>query len=216
MRIGSGHWRVLNWAIAGGSAGVVEMLLRNGADVNPCGDPAPWPESPPLHAAIGEGCTDLAELLLRRGAKVDAQDYYGYTALHRAVQAKNVAAVRFLLERAARVDTTLNQNEPLNGDLWGDSRTLFTPLHTAAEQESPALVALLLKHGASVKLADSNGRTPLDLAAAVPYERHRVSQCLVMCTEGKLTPARALCVVILIRAGAPTGTPLPRGERIIP
>ena len=50
--------------------GAVELLLRNGADVNK----ADWQGTTPLHIAARFGANGVIELLARNGAQVDVQD----------------------------------------------------------------------------------------------------------------------------------------------
>jgi ankyrin repeat protein len=199
-----GRQPLLNWAIDGGHLRMVELLVSHGAEVNPFDPPVAWPESPPLHEAIASKRFDIAELLIKHGAKVDAQDYDGYTALHRAVLYRNVAGVRFLLEHRASVQTSLDYYAVRSSHPNGDPRTFFTPLHTAAKYESPELVALLLAHGASLKARDAQGRNPTDVAATIEPQWDRDDFGY---KPGKLTPARVLCLKLLYRYGGKPSKP---------
>lgn len=228
--LGWGKQPLLNWAIDGGSLRMVELLLRNGAKVNPYADARLTLDWTPLHAAVFAKRPDLAELLVQSGAKIDAQDHDGYTALHRAVLYGDIVCARLLLKHGERVDTHADWYCPRACAPNGDPRTFFTPLHTAAEYERPELVALLLAHGADPnaratvprptgaytnederKLATpqaraARGRTPLDVAATVPDEWDRDTRWY---KPGKLTPARVLCAMLIHQAGGRPGAPRP-------
>lgn len=213
---------LLNWAIRGGSRRTVELLLQNGAAVNASRNPTWAYEVPPLHAAVGAKRLDMAAMLLKAGAKIDTQDYDGRTALHRAVLYDNPAGARFLLKHGADTEIAEDFHAGRVSDVNGDPRTFFTPLHLAARCERPDLVALLLAHGANPnaraavprpngiytredeqelatpRARAAKGVTPLAVAADIPTEwdwddrRHK---------PGKLTPGRALCVLLVYQAG---------------
>jgi ankyrin repeat protein len=100
----------------------------------------------------------VIELLLDAGSDIEHKDRAGAAPLHRAVRARSPQAVRCLLERGARVDTT-----------HGRQRT--TPLHivthstgasgtkgTRAEQQE--IVELLLEYGADPRATDAKGNLP--------------------------------------------------------
>jgi uncharacterized protein len=116
-------------------------------------------------------------LLVERGADVARADRGRATALHRAVRARSVAAVRELLALGARTDSVLKSR--------GSS-----PLHLAVQstgaggtagtqREQLEIVELLLHHGADPTAPDATGRTPRDwarndaLVAALRLDRRR-------------------------------------------
>jgi len=98
-------------------------------------------------------------LLLDGGSNIEHKDKSGSVPLFRAVRARNPQAVRCLLERGARVDTT-----------HGRQRT--TALHIAANStgasgtkgarsEQREIIELLLRYGADPRVRDANGNRPL-------------------------------------------------------
>jgi ankyrin repeat protein len=68
-------------AINGKNRDVVDLLLKNGADVN-----VEVHGTTPLIDASYNGNIDMIELLLSHGANIDAKDSYGRTALMVAIQ----------------------------------------------------------------------------------------------------------------------------------
>jgi ankyrin repeat protein len=82
---------------------------------------------------------------------VDARDYDGQTALHRAAQLGDVAEIETLLAKGASIDAPASRG--------GSS----TPLEVALEHDKPEAARRLIEHGAS--LAGDNGARALALAA---------------------------------------------------
>jgi Ankyrin repeats (3 copies) len=93
----------------------------------------------------------LLQMLADNGSDLEAKDNFGYTALHRAVFARAVVAVKTLIANGARVDAT-------RGTHGG------TALHCAAIKGYDELVELLLKEGSDASAIDENGRIPRALA----------------------------------------------------
>ena len=124
-----------------------------------------------LHAACQEGCTDCVELLLRAGAMAGRATAGGTTPLMLACENGRADCAELLLKAQADVSAT-------------DGEHRATALHGASQAGSPACVVLLLSHGANVDAADSEGATPLAIAA------HR---------------GHAHCVELLFNAGADDG-----------
>lgn len=74
----------------------------------------------------------------------------GKTALHLAVELRDVTSVKFLLSRGANVDATM-----FNG---------CTPLHLAVGRQDATIANLLCQSGADMMLRNMEDETALDLA----------------------------------------------------
>ena len=86
-------------ACSDGALAAARVLLDSaGADPNAQNDLG----FAPLHAAARAGCDDLISLLLSRKADLAIEDLEGWTSLHFACQAGNVATVQLLLELGGR------------------------------------------------------------------------------------------------------------------
>ncbi|MEA2900806.1 MAG: uncharacterized protein QOH36_693 [Actinomycetota bacterium] len=131
---------------------VVRLLLEAGADPNreSTGDG----EGTPLCAAASWGKSEVIHELLAHGADPNQRESgvggsAGYSPLLWASRGGHHETARMLLEVGA---------DP-NADAEGD-----TPLCFAVEHGSVAVVRVLLDHGADPRVANSAGRTPLEIA----------------------------------------------------
>ena len=145
---------------------VVRLLLAHGAKVNTVSTQYERGDTP-LHSAAQNSQTVLVELLLSHGAEVNAENTYGDTPLHLAVERDSQPKlIAILLHHGA--------------DANAKSLTGVTPLHKifedipTGERKSaiPEIVTMLLDHGADVNAktnytthwAHPNQLTPLHYA----------------------------------------------------
>ena len=110
-----------------------------------------------LHFAAYYGATGAMRLLLDRGASTSAvtQNFLANMPLHAAVAGRRPAtyeACEILLK--ARADVNARQHGG------------FTPIQAPAQHGDRALAELLLSHGADPGMANDEGKTAADIAAA--------------------------------------------------
>lgn len=91
----------LHHAVSGGHRGMVETLLKNGANTE-VGERGY--KKTALHMAALRGDKEIVEALLENGAIVDGEDGNGVTPLSKAVMARSATVVRILLEKGAGLD----------------------------------------------------------------------------------------------------------------
>ncbi|XP_062454738.1 B-cell lymphoma 3 protein isoform X2 [Rhea pennata] len=133
--------------------------LLPAAGAGPPPPPPPLAFAPGPFALLGAAGTQLAADI----AAATGQDEDGDTALHIAVAQGNLGAARRL------VGLFLQGRRDL--DVY--NRLRQTPLHLAVITAQPALVKLLVAHGASPMAPDRHGRTGAHLAC-----EHRSARCL--------------------------------------
>ncbi|KAI1879732.1 hypothetical protein JX265_002686 [Neoarthrinium moseri] len=122
----------LHIAIQNKNAALVQLLLREGADVARQDHDG----STALHLAVESGQEDIVSNILTKPVDRNASDYSGRTALFRAIEAGDHAVAKLLLDSAS---------DPNIKDIWGD-----TAIHLAVKANSETLTALLLEYGAHI------------------------------------------------------------------
>jgi ankyrin repeat protein len=141
----------LTQAAARNDVAALRHLLGNGHNADEGGDS--WT---PLIWAARSGSVDAVDVLLDAGADVNLPgstgDNWDATPLQHAILQRQPAAVRVLLDRGADL------NRGAGGSL--------APLFLAAGDTDPAILKLLLAHGADPSVEDENGATPLSRAVS--------------------------------------------------
>jgi cytohesin len=169
-------------AAANGHAGIADILIAAGADIEGTGEPAAMH---PLHVAAMAGGVRAAALLLDRGADMEARDGWGRTPLMVAAAFASDAVGEMLLARGADVTATdaiygfntlhfaahsgsiplarrlLAEGVDINGR---SALSRATPMHMAAGYGQTEMIAFLAAHGAALAPVDGGRSTPLDRA----------------------------------------------------
>ncbi len=155
-----------------------ELLLASGADVNASGDDAMV-----FDYAVKNGYTDVAKEMISKGIDVNATDFDGATALHRAARWGSNGVVELLISNHANVNATSSDGKtPLHAALRQNHRGIVellvagganldatgrakrTILHEAACYRHKTVAELALANGADVNARDADGMTPLHYA----------------------------------------------------
>ncbi|KXZ42346.1 hypothetical protein GPECTOR_158g100 [Gonium pectorale] len=134
----------LHLAAAAGHLGIIEDLLRAGADLGCRGKDA----YTPLHTAAERGQADAVRSLLERGASPAAVTQFGSTPLQLAVHESHGGVIKAIIATAGGelgLATTVPEYHP-------------TPLHFACHAGDLTLVAALIKHGVDAAAKTQNQR----------------------------------------------------------
>lgn len=131
-------------AAGNGQLAAVRALIAAGATLDSVADNG---HTALTEASEGDRALPIVKVLLAAGASLRPKRSK-FTALYAAAEAGNLALAQLLLARKARVDERIH--------------TGATPLMVAA---APAMVKLLLSHGAAPDLSDHEGNTALHAAA---------------------------------------------------
>jgi ankyrin repeat protein len=142
----------LTQAAARNDVAALRRLLDDGHKADEGGDL--WTA---LIWASRSGSIEAITLLLDSGADVNRPgstgDNWDATPLQHAILQQQPAAVRLLLDRGADLSRGAGPGSP-------------TPLLLAAGDTDPAILTLLLAHGADPTVEDENGATPLSRAVS--------------------------------------------------
>jgi uncharacterized protein len=162
-----------------GRIGGIKALLAAGARI----DARDEQQATAIHLAASNGHVSVLELLSANGASLILLDKFGSAPLHFAAHQGQADAVAWLLARGARLqqanaDGLSPMALAIESGSWPAVKVLFdagvtlkepiakqgAALNVALQFDRPAMVALLIEHGAPADL-ESNGFTPLLWAA---------------------------------------------------
>jgi ankyrin repeat protein len=197
LNAGEGNYRTpLHEAAAGGHKEIVEVLVRCGARV----DSADYASATPIMAAVEHDHRPVVEYLISAGAAVNLQiaaylgdvaqtrslledgapgramDREAWMALHYAVYYDHHEVARLLI--AAGVD--LNATTKHRIYMGRSDDVSGTALHYAVRRDDRDMIELLIDGGAGLEVRDSDGATPLCLAA----ERGRLDLVRLLLARG--------------------------------
>ncbi|WP_317932755.1 ankyrin repeat domain-containing protein [Halioxenophilus sp. WMMB6] len=116
-----------------------------------------------LNLAAKAGLANVISALLAKGAQVNACSPFGYRALSVACANDQVKSAEVLLNSGADLFERYQLHDE-SGQVVGE-RMICVALLTAGRRGSPALIDLLVQHGACIKETDLNGETLLHKAA---------------------------------------------------
>jgi len=105
-----------------------------------------------LMLAVDNDDEKMTQVLLDYGARLETQDPFDYTALHRAA-----------FRNALKAGETLIRN---GADMAKPGNYGWTPLHCAVHRGHREFVQLLLEKGADISVRDKGWRTPRQLASS--------------------------------------------------
>ena len=123
----------LHWAVYQDDRALVDLLIAAGADVNAVNDLGVTP----LYLAAAAGSAAIVKALLEKGARPDSATETGVTPLMEAARSGSADAVRALLASGAGVNARERDRHQ-------------TALMWAVARRHPAIVQVLLDHGADV------------------------------------------------------------------
>jgi ankyrin repeat protein len=169
----------------GVNSDMMQLFLKHNLDMHVHDDEG----NTPLHLAAENGLLELAQILLERNADVNSQNNHGSTPLLLASELGYPDIVQLLLDNHADLDVRdTDGNTPLHCAAIGGQLEVAqlllrlnvevnsrdnkgsTPLHLTStgswrlSEGSPAIVQLLLDHGADVQARNLIGKTALEVA----------------------------------------------------
>jgi ankyrin repeat protein len=107
-----------------------------------------------LRLACKKNWEERVKELLEKGVNINSQNSLGYSPLHITCESGNFKLTKILLDNNPPPNLELRENE------YGSM-----PIHLACHSRSIGIVRLLIEKGADVNAQESNGDTPLHIAA---------------------------------------------------
>ncbi|MGH0130964.1 UNVERIFIED_CONTAM: hypothetical protein FKN15_056690, partial [Acipenser sinensis] len=123
----------------------------------------------PLHEACLGDHVACARALIEAGANVNATTIDGMSPLFNACSRGSVTCAEILLEHGANPESDACQPSPIHeasskGANVQKGKFLETPLHAAAQQNSPEVVKLLLDFGTDINVKNLDLKRPVEVA----------------------------------------------------
>lgn len=156
----------LHYACSKNNAAIASLLLKAGANRAQClltTRLTPYAATikandgaSPIHRAASGGNPQLLTMLLESGANVDSQNRAGETALH-----IRCADTQTNKQTRTHAHARMHAHAHTQPARWSHT---MTP-HASVMEEHRPLVFLLIEHGASVDLRNSDGKTVDDVAS---------------------------------------------------
>ena len=137
----------LNLAIEKGNKEIIEILLKNGANINAKDDA----KITPLHEAVYSKAIEIVRILIQNGADINAKNDAGEIPLHHAVYYGYRDIGELLISNGSDINTKDNLGN--------------TVLHEAAAQGRSEFVEILIQNGANINAKTDRGLTPLHMAS---------------------------------------------------
>jgi ankyrin repeat protein len=183
--INGGAYPVLLFAVREGKGELEQFLRKNGARL----DVASKDGTTLLHGAAEAGNLRVVKEALEAGIDVNKLDGAGTTALFYAARLRRLEAMKYLIEKGARVNIKAKRmGTPLHAAVWGDSKHVLeavqlllankadpnavtgygSVLVDAASKENSKVLRALVEAGGDVNAPANDERwTPLIAAARV-------------------------------------------------
>ena len=106
---------LLHLACLNGNKEIVQLLLDNGANVQPKVEKGAHKGKTALHLAVENGSLEVVKLLVERGADISAKNSLDHDSLEKAKNDRNTEIVEFLETKVKR-DVSLNNEDTQNSE----------------------------------------------------------------------------------------------------